>query len=81
MIMLPQATSCSKDPLVALDFAMPEWIKDNQTPTLFVFACQNYKMIQGMTMNNEAYTSYPVEDEYLLMEGCNVYILSIEKNV
>ena len=41
-INLPQSTSCSKDPMVALGFSMPDYIKDNQTPTFFVFACQNY---------------------------------------
>ena len=81
MIRLPQATSCSKDPLVALDFAMPEWIKDNQTPTLFVFACTNYTMITGMTMNNEAYTAYPSESEVLLCEGCKIYVLGIDYGV
>ena len=69
-IRLPQSTSCSKDPMVALGFAMPDWIKDNQTPTLFVIACGNYLKISGLTMNNEAYTAYPSESEVLLVEGC-----------
>ena len=60
---------------------MPEWIKDNQTPTLFVFACGNYKMINGMTMNNEAYTAYPSESEVLLYEGCGINVLSIDYGV
>ena len=77
MVQLPQSTSTSKDPMVALGFAMPDWIKDNQTPTLFVFAIQNYFTMSGLTMNNEAYTAYPSEKEVLLSEGCKVYILGI----
>ena len=32
-------------------------------------------------MNNEAYTSYPSEQEYLLQEGCEVYVLAVEREV
>ena len=60
---------------------MPEWIKDNQTPTLFVFACTNYNGISGMTMNNEAYTAYPSEAEVLFCEGCGIYVLGIDYGV
>ena len=76
-VYLPQSMSTSKDPMVALGFAMPDRIKDNQTPTLFVFAIQNYYTMSGLTMNNEAYTAYPSEKEVLLSEGCKVYILGI----
>ena len=81
LINLPQSTSASKDPLVALGFAMPDWIKDNQTPTLFVIACGNYRGISGLTMNNEAYTAYPSEAEVLLCEGCPIHVLGIDFKV
>ena len=32
-------------------------------------------------MNNEAFTAYPSEGELLLMEGCHVYVLAVEKGV
>ena len=80
-IRLPQSTSASKDPVVALGFATPDHIKDNQTPTFFVFACQNYRSIDGLTMNNEAYTAYPFEDEVLLCEGCPINVLGIDYGV
>jgi len=80
-INLPQSTSASKDPLVALGFAMPDWIKDNQTPTLFVIACGNYVSIDGLTMNNEAYTAYPSEAEVLLTEGCKINVLAVDYGV
>ena len=67
--------------MVALGFAMPDWIKDNQTPTLFVFACQNYINVSGLTMNNEAYTAYPSEAEVLLCEGCEIWVLGVDKSV
>jgi len=60
---------------------MPDWIKDNQTPTLFVIACGNYFNIQGLTMNNEAYTAYPSEAEVLLTEGCKINVLAVDYGV
>ena len=77
-IRLPQSTSCSKNPIVALGFAMPKKMKEILTPTFFVFACRNYYKISGMTMNNEAYTAYPSEAEVLLTEGCKIDILGID---
>ena len=77
VVYLPQSMSTSKDPMVALGFAMPDRIKDNQTPTLFVFTIQNYYTMSGLTMNNEAYTAYPSEKEVILSEGCKIYILGI----
>ena len=60
---------------------MPDWIKDNQTPTLFVIACGNYLNISGLTMNNEAYTAYPSEAEVLLTEGCPINVLAVDYGV
>ena len=31
-------------------------------------------------MNNEAYSAYPSEGEFLLSEGCGVNILAVERN-
>ena len=31
-------------------------------------------------MNNEAYTSYPNENEILLREGCKVFILKVQED-
>ena len=32
-------------------------------------------------MNNSAYTAYPAEGEILLMEGCPVFVLSVDTEV
>ena len=32
-------------------------------------------------MNNEAYSSYPSEAEVLLCDGCDVFVLAVDKNV
>ena len=32
-------------------------------------------------MNSPAYSAYPDEGEFLLMEGCRVYILAVESDV
>lgn len=50
-------------------------------PTIFVFACRNYEKIQGMTMNSEAYSAYPSESEVLLCEGCEVFVLAVDRDV
>ena len=39
---LPGSNSCSKNPIVALQFAFPSQPKQQHTPTLFVIACKNY---------------------------------------
>lgn len=74
---LPGCFSCSKDLKVALSFAYGKRDQD-KIPVLFVVTCQNYYEPKGFMMNNEAYSAYPREAEFLLMEGCNVYILDIE---
>merc|ERR1719240_2567906 len=77
---LPGNTSCSRDPKVALGFALDN-ISGDKTPVLFVFAIQNYERTIGMLMNNSAFTAYPEEGEMLLMEGTRVYVLLIESGV
>ena len=32
-------------------------------------------------MNNEAYSAYPSEEEVLLCDGCDMFALSVDKNV
>lgn len=50
-------------------------------PTLFVIICQNYRGINGIFMNNEAYTAYPSESEVLLSEGCKMFVLAVDRGV
>ena len=68
-------------PMVALGFAFPNKPKDGHTPTLFVIACRNYLGINGITMNNEAYSAYPSEAEVLLADGCFVDVLALDYEV
>ena len=81
LVHLPGSNSCSKNLMVAVRFAIPEHLKEGHTPTLFIIACQNYRGINGMTMNNEAYTAYPEESEVLLAEGCPVYVLAVDTGI
>lgn len=73
---LPGNQSTSRSPQVALGFATKN-LKPDFSPVLFVISCRNYTPPDGFSLNNEAYTSYPDEDEFLLTEGCQVYILKI----
>lgn len=67
-IRLSSSTSTSRSLKVALNFAFgkqdPEF-----TPVLFVFFMFNYGGVNGLMMNNSAFTAYPSEGELLLMEG------------
>ena len=74
---LPGNTSTSRDPCVALGFATDHEQPDH-IPVLFVFLIKNYQSPRGILMTNEAYTAYPDEGEFLLMEGIDVHVLSIE---
>ena len=80
IVCLPGNTSCSRDPRVALKFALGT-VKPDHTATLFIFCCQNNYYPLGVLMNHEAYTAYPSEGEMLLMEGCAVYVLAVEDGV
>ena len=62
---------------VAFDFAFRNPKKD-QVPVIFVFICSNYLELNGLLMNNEAWTAYPSEGEMLLMEGIRMYVFDIE---
>ena len=77
---IPGNTSCSRNPLVALGFALNE-VKEDFVPVLFVIACQNYCEPAGILMNNEAYTAYPEEGEFLLEEGCRVFVMAVDSDV
>ena len=79
-VYLPGNQSCSQNPKVALKFAFNPR-KPDHSPCLFILSCQNYFCPAGVRMNNPAFSSYPAEDEVLLMEGCNVYVLEVERGV
>lgn len=51
------------------------------TSVLFVLSCRNYNSPFGIRLNNPAFSAFPEEDEFLLSEGCGVYVLKIQKNV
>ena len=63
---------------VALGFALDK-PKPEHTPVLFVFLIMNYSFVNGLMMNNEAFTAYPAEGELLLQEGFQVFVYGIEK--
>ena len=72
--------SCSQNIKIALANAYNNPILDD-VPVLFVISCRNYDSPAGMRLNHEAYTSYPHEREVMLVEGCPVMILAVEKDV
>ena len=70
-VRIPGNASCSQNLKIALGFAAENPKKDHVS-VLFVISCPNYDSPAGIRMNNSAYTSFPVESETLLMEGCDV---------
>ena len=49
-------------------------------PVIFVFAIQNYFKFNGISISSEAYSSYPREQEVILQEGMDMFVLSVERN-
>lgn len=70
-----------KDALGAIQASSGQVDLDEQKPVLFVLSCQNYMSSQGVRLNNEAFTSYPGDQEMLLRQGCRVYVLQVQRNV
>ena len=69
--------SCSQQIRVALEFATQN--KDEERKAvIFVICCHNFVAPAGIRMNNEAYTGYPSEAEFMLIEGCKVTVLGVE---
>ena len=78
LVRLPGSNSCYFDPTFALDMAFKN-SQQQQKAVLFVIACHNFLSPYGFQMCDEAYTAYPHEGEYLLMEGCQVHVLTVER--
>ena len=64
-----------------MKFSFPENQKQDTVSVLFVIGCQNYERINGVAMNNEAYSAYPCEEEILLCDGCDMFALSVDSNI
>ena len=79
-VKLPTSTSTSRDLRTALNFATGK-LTAPKIPVIFIISCQNYFRMQGISLNNKAYTAYPHEGEIVLKEGASVYILSVEKDI
>ena len=43
--------------------------------------CKNYKSPYGFQLNNERVTAYPHEEELLMVDGCQVFVLAVEKDI
>lgn len=48
-------------------------------PVLFVISVRNYLGYHAFRMNDERYTAYPQEQEYLLMEGIFLWVMKVEE--
>ena len=79
-VKLPTSTSTSRDLRTALNFATGK-LTAPKIPVIFIISCQNYYRVEGISLNNKAYTAYPHEGEIVLREGAEVYILSVKKNI
>ena len=77
-VCLPENTSTSMSLKEALVFSKCTSMDTNNLPVLFVFALQNYKGYAGFRLNEDKYSAYPLEEEVLLKEGFEVYVLRVE---
>lgn len=80
LVYLPDVTACSKDPKVALHFALSQQ-QLHYIPVLFVITCVNHAPPVGILIDNEAHSAYPSESEFLLMEGSFAFVLAVERNI
>jgi len=73
------STSTSKNMEISLGFSKCHTdYSDNQQPVLFVYSIRNHAGFNGFRLNSKKYSVYPGEQEYLLMEGFEVYVLKVE---
>ena len=79
-IRLPENTSFYRNPTVAINHAFSN-CDPAHIPVLFIIACQNYQSPLGMSLKSEAYSAYPSEREYLLIEGSDLWVLAVEKDI
>ena len=77
-IRLNNNNSCSFTIGTVLEFATknPDG-QDGLKPVIMAISCQNFYSPDGIRINNEAYSMFVGECEFLLMEGCLVYVLDI----
>ena len=72
------STSTSQNLDVALGFSKCHTdYTDDQQPVLFVYSIKNYFGFSGFRMTDKRYSMYPSEQEVLLMEGFEVYVLDV----
>jgi len=78
-IPLHGSTSTSKNLDVALGFSKCHEVYDaNQQPVLIVTSIWNYYGFFGFRLSDKRFSVYSGEQEYLLMEGFEVYVLGVE---
>jgi len=78
-IPLHGSTSTSKNLDVALGFSKCDQdFEANQQPVLIVTSISNYAGLLGFRLNNKRFSVYPGEQEYLLMEGFQVFVLGVQ---
>ena len=80
LVYLPDNTSFTRDPKVALNYALNK-SKPSHVPVLFTVTCVNSMPPLGTHLNHSAYSAYPSESEYLLLEGSFVFVLAVERDV
>lgn len=79
-VRLSANTSFYQNPLVAINHSFTLQGQDI-SPVIFVVACQNYESPFGLMFRNEAYSAYPSEREFLLIEGSNLWVLAINPTI
>ena len=77
------STTILKNLVTALNYSKcaEDKINKNLKPVLFVYLIKNFKHFYGFRLNNQNYSAYPQEQEYLFMEGMSAWILNVEDDV
>lgn len=77
---MPGHSTCTENLGIALQHSFRKVIGDAK-PVLFMIACHNYYEFNGIRLNNDAQHAYPNEEEVLLQEGCEVYVMGVERDI
>ena len=80
LIQLPPFTSYTNSVNFALDCALAN-THMNTMPVIFCMSNANYNSFGGFSMANQAYSAYPTEQEVVLNQGTEAYVLSVEREV
>ena len=81
-VKFPGLVSVSKNLKIALNFAQcdQEPLPDGKTPVVFIILVRNYYSFEGLTLASPMAAAFSQDDDYILKEGIEYFVLSVQKD-